>query len=128
MRFIAFLFIGVVCPILGFAQDMEHAKLAMAKELTLCSGYYFALWGKNRDSAPSDASKALQENGGKALNLAKKYVPDEKQLGQMGGAAAEVVIFMSAKNGWDKTNKTFAEPCKSILENPEKRFLYHLEK
>ena len=79
-------------------------------------------------SPPTNVSKALQESGKQAIELAKQYVPDERQLGQMGGAAAEMFIFTSAKSGWEKINNTYAEPCKSILEKPEDRFQYWLNK
>ena len=128
MRTVVFLLVLACCPTTGFAQDVDHAKLDMAQELTRCAGYYFAQSANGNTSPQTEVSKVLQGNGKQAMKMAETYVSDENQLGQMGGAAAEAFIFMSVKSGWDKINQAYAEPCKSILKNPENRFQYLLKK
>lgn len=128
MRIVVFLVVLSCCPAMSFAQDVEHAKIDMAQELTRCAGYYLAQSADGNGSSPTEASKALQVNGKQAMKMAETYVSDKSQLGQMGGAAAEAFTFMSVKSGWEKINQSYAEPCKSILKNPENRFQHLLNK
>ncbi len=125
-----FLFVGVICPIVSFALDVEQAKIAMAEDLAKCAGFYFAMsvLKNGNTSPPTEVSKALFERGKQANKLATTYSADEKQLGQIGGAAAEMFIFMSTKPEWEKTYQVYAENCKSILEKPEDRFQFLLNK
>lgn len=123
MRLFAVLCAVAFCPFAAFAQDYDHAKETMARELTQCAGFYLAL--AVRDGAPTqptEASDAFMERGQKALVIAKKYVSDEKRLRDLGGRATELFLIESVKNGWENLNREFAGPCNELMTNPEKRF------
>lgn len=121
MRVIVLLLVVVFCPFVSFAQDIEDAKLAKAHEFTNCAGYYFALATKDgKASTSTEPSKAFQEKGKQAIEIAKKYVPDEQKLGKMVTDAFAYIVYIAAQSqsGWEKLIEANEKPCKSILENP----------
>jgi len=123
MRILVLLCALIFCPVVGFAQDMEQARQTMSQELSLCLGYYTALWAEeNKTSPPTQAAKDLQDKMQQVRNAAKEYVPDEGRLGEMGGSAAQVFIFQAMKTGWQGINQEYAARCKLLLDNPEMRF------
>lgn len=123
MRSLVILCAAVLFPIAGCAQDLEQAQTAMARELAQCGGYYFALAVREgAPSQPTEVSDAFMERGKRALAMAKEYARDEQQVNEIGGSTAELCLIEGVRSGWEKTNRLYAEPCNSLLEDPETRF------
>lgn len=117
----------LLIPTLCFAYDGERAKNNLAHEFAECGAYYMLVAGAPGLS-PETAS-GLQKKGEKAAEFSIELsTPD---LTRARHELAVKTMMRELKGTWDKIsiiNNQYGYPCIDLMENPEARMRYWLEK
>jgi len=110
----------------AYAYEFERARANMAQDVITCATYY-TYWVKANQRDGEDSSK-FDASANSALTLAQVYEPEVKKLQAMSELSARLINKVVKEEGSTRLVLTYADFCKSILEQPTDRMQFWLDK